>query len=608
MATAAAPSLAQQIEGDPIINDICISVGTANGSGSQTSNNTLMRALFLMGIPVAGKNLFPSNIQGLPTWFIIRANKDGWTGRKRDVDVVVCMNPETAQSDVANAIPGSVVIFDDSLGLEKLRDDVIFYPVPFKKLVAESCENVKLRKYVVNMIYVGVCCELFGIDMEKTKQALSKELKGKAKAIDLNKPALDAGAKWARENLKKKDRLRVEAMDKTAGKILITGNDASALGALYGGVSVVTWYPITPSSSLCEATIDLLEEFRKDPKTGKRTFCHVQGEDELASVGMAIGAGWAGARAMTATSGPGISLMSEFVGLAYYGEVPVVIGDVARVGPSTGLPTRTMQGDLTQLYWCSHGDTRHVVLIPGTVEECYEFWCDAFNIAEELQTPVFVMTDLDLGMNYWLTDRFKMPTKPMNRGKVLDEAAFKQMQEWGRYKDVENDGVGYRTLPGAFEGGAYFTRGSGHDEQARYTEDSKAWERGMQRLARKHETARKRVPSPVVDGRGAKVGIIAYGSTDLPVQESVDRLRKAGQKIDYLRVRALPFSKEVADFLVCHDTVYVIEANALGQMRTILGNDYPEHANKFRSILHYDGLPLYPAKVVDAIKAGVEVK
>lgn len=593
-------SLAFQIQGEPIINDMVITVATANGSGSQTSNNVLMRSIFRMGVPCCGKNLFPSNIQGLPTWFTIRASKDGWIGRRRNQDVTICMNPETAVEDMKTAPHGSVLIFDDSLGIGGQRSDLIEYPVPFKKLVAEYCPNVKLRKYAVNMIYVGVCVELFGLDMEVVKAALTKELKGKASAIELNKPCLDGGAAYARANFKKLDRFRIEPAGKTDGQIIITGNDASALGALYGGCSVVTWYPITPSSSLCEALIEFLEQHRVNTD-GKKTFVDIQAEDEIASVGMAIAAGWTGARSMTATSGPGISLMSEFIGLAYYAECPVVIGDVCRVGPSTGLPTRTSQGDTLLLYHASHGDTRHIVYIPGSVSEAFEDYIAAFDTAALFQTPVFVYTDLDLGMNNWPSKPFNYPTTPINRGKVLSETDFQKIEQWGRYKDVDGDGIPYRTLPGDFLGGAYFTRGSGHDAYAKYSERPADWKNGLDRLERKLNTARKHMPAPKIDGKGSKVGIIGYGTSDPSINEAVALHRSRGGKIDYLRVRGLPLHSDVHAFIDAHDKVFVCEQNSHAQLLEIIRFENPAAATKLVPLLHYDGLPLPVETVYEAL-------
>ncbi len=413
-----------------LVNDFSIQVATVNGSGSQTANLVLLRALFRMGVPVSGKNLFPSNIAGLPTWFTIRASKHGYIGRQKEIDLLVAMNPETARDDVQALDPGAIVVFDDPLKLDAVRQDLVFYPVPFDKLVAPVCPDAKLRRLVRNMIYDGVLAKLLDIDLAELERALNKQLARKAKALALNQAALKAGFDYAAEHLEKRDGLRVERMDRTAGKILIEGNAAAALGCMMAGVTVVTWYPITPSSSLCETLTGYMRKYRMDPETGKATFAIVQAEDELSALGMAIGAGWAGARAMTATSGPGVSLMAEFTGLGYYAEVPAVIFDIQRVGPSTGLPTRTAQGDILSTAVLSHGDTKHPMLLPASVEEIYEMAMQAFDLAERLQTPVFVMSDLDLGMNTWMADRFEYPTRPIDRGKVLDAAKVQQLRDW----------------------------------------------------------------------------------------------------------------------------------------------------------------------------------
>ena len=426
-----------------VVNDFSVHVATVNGSGSQSSNLILLRALFEMGIPVSGKNLFPSNIAGLPTWYTIRANKYGFIGRKKETDVLVAMNPQTAEEDVEGLSPGRAVIYDEPLRLSDLRRDLHFYPVPFDKLVAPVCPAPKLRKLVRNIIYDGVLAAILGIEMEEIRNAILKQFKTKAKAAELNWNAAVAGYEWAQENLVKKDPFRFERMEGNKDKIIIEGNAAAALGAVFGGVSVITWYPITPSSSLAESAQEYLKRFRIDPETGKATFAVVQAEDELASIGMAIGAGWAGARSMTTTSGPGISLMSEFVGLAHFAEIPVVLIDVQRMGPSTGLPTRTSQGDFLSAATLSHGDTLHPMLIPATPEECFEFTARAFDVAERIQSPVFVMLDLDLGMNYWMADKFEYPDWDLDRGKVLSEGDIEKLQgNWGRYRDLDGDGIG----------------------------------------------------------------------------------------------------------------------------------------------------------------------
>ena len=590
----------------PIVNECSIQVATVNGSGSQTANNTLLRAIFQMGIPVSGKNLFPSNIAGLPTWFTIRANKHGYIARRKEIDVLVCMNSDTAVDDVKAAVAGSAVVYEDTLGLEKHRTDLVFYPVPFQKLVKEVCPDPKLRKLVVNMIYVGVVAHLLSIEVAEIEKALFKAFSKKPKALELNKAAVEAGLAYARASLVKKDPYRVERMNENAGKLLIDGNAAAAIGCMFAGVTVVTWYPITPSSSLCESLIDYLKAYRIDPETGKATFAVVQAEDELAAIGMVIGAGWAGARSMTSTSGPGVSLMGEFIGLSYYAEVPGVIFDIQRTGPSTGLPTRTMQGDVMKAAYASHGDCQHPCLYPNGPIEAYQFAIDAFELSEGLQTMVFVLSDLDLGMNLWMADPFPYPEKPIARGKVLDEAGVVAKKDWGRYRDLDGDGIPYRTLPGTPGEGkaAYFTRGSGHDENGRYTERPEVYVRNMDRLARKLETAKGMVPAPVITGTGAKVGILAYGTTHWAVVEARDQLL-AERKLatDYLRVRAFPFSEEIRRFIAGHDHVYVIEQNRDAQMLGMLRMHYPELTGRMRSIVHYNGLPVDARTLTDAVVA-----
>ncbi|MBL9088779.1 MAG: 2-oxoacid:acceptor oxidoreductase subunit alpha [Planctomycetia bacterium] len=588
----------------PVVNDCSIQVATVNGSGSQTANNTLLRAIFQMGIPVSGKNLFPSNISGLPTWFTIRANKHGYIARRKEIDVLVCMNSDTAVEDVKNAPAGAAVIYDETFGLDKHRSDLVFYPVPFQRLVKECCPEAKLRKLVVNMIYVGIVAHLLEIDVAEIAKALGKAFSTKPKALELNKAAVDAGLAYAKANLVKRDPFKVARMDKTAGKILVDGNSASALGCMFAGVTVVTWYPITPSSSLCETLIDYMKEHRIDPDTGKATFAIVQAEDELAAIGMAIGAGWAGARSMTSTAGPGISLMNEFIGLGYYAEVPTVIFDVQRTGPSTGLPTRTMQGDVLKTAYASHGDCKHPCLYPDSIGEAYEFAMAAFDLAEALQTPVFVLTDLDLGMNLWMSEPFAYPEQAIARGKVLDDAGVAAMKDWGRYKDVDGDGVPYRTLPGTpGDGkGAYFTRGSGHDEYGRYTESGATYVRNLDRIGRKIDLMKTKGPAPVIDGKGAKVGILAYGTTHWAIVESRDQLKaEKGLATDYCRVRAFPFSDEVRKFVAAHDRVYVVEQNRDAQMLGMLRMEYPELATKMTSVRHYNGLPVDARSVTDEI-------
>jgi 2-oxoglutarate ferredoxin oxidoreductase subunit alpha len=588
---------------EPIVNDLTIHVATVNGSGSQSSNNVLMRSLFQMGIPVSGKNMFPSNIAGLPTWFTIRANKDGWIGRKKEVDLMVCMNAQTAREDVEGLPSGALCVYDTPLNCKTIRDDIAFFEVPFAKLAADLSEDSKLRKLLTNMVYVGIVAELLGIERDEMINALGKQFKGKKKAIDANVAAIDKGLAYAKENLPPQSKWRVERMSATQGKIIIDGNAAAAIGSIFGGVTVVTWYPITPSSSLCESIIEYAKQTRIE-ENGKATFAVVQAEDELAAVGMVLGAGWAGARSMTSTAGPGISLMAEFVGLGYFAELPGVIWDIQRVGPSTGLPTRTAQGDVNQVAYLSHGDTQHIVLIPSSVAECFDFAIEALDLAEEFQTPVFVLSDLDLGMNNWMSDPFEYPTKPITRGKVLTAEKITELQgKWGRYDDVDGDGIPWRTLPGTDHPFAsYFTRGSGHDTHARYSERPQDYKDTVDRLAKKYETAKLFVPKPIVDQRDAKIGFIAFGTTTWALEESRDQLRREyGVETSYFRLRALPFNEELKAFVAAHDRVYVVEQNRDGQMADMMRLELGEDQRKVRKILHYTGLPCDARTITDAV-------
>ena len=591
-------------EAKKIVNDLSIQVATVNGSGSQSANSVLLRTIFKMGVPVSGKNLFPSNIAGLPTWYTIRASRDGYIARKKEIDFLVAMNPETAKEDVLSLAPGAAVLYDEPLKLKELRSDLTFYSVPYDKLVATVCPEAKLRKLVKNMIYVGVAAQLLGLDMPMAEQALRKQFKKKQKAADLNLAAIKAGYDYAASSLTKADPFSIQPSNQTQGKIIIDGNAAAALGCMFAGVTVVTWYPITPSSSLVETLIDYLKEYRIGPD-GKATFAVVQAEDELAAAGMVLGAGWAGARSMTSTSGPGISLMAEFIGLGYYTELPGVFFDIQRVGPSTGLPTRTMQGDVLFCAFLSHGDTKHILLFPSSVEECFSMAVEAFDLAEQFQTPVFVLSDLDLGMNNWMAHPFTYPEKPIARGKVLHEDDLKRLGSFARYKDVDGDGIPYRTLPGtAHPNAAYFTRGSGHNEKAQYSERPDDYVNNMDRLARKFETARKFVPAPVKEVSGtSKIGIIAYGTTHWALTESCDQLLKEhGIATDYLRVRAYPFTQDVHEFIKNHDRIYVVEQNRDAQMFQLIKLDIAaDQVTKLRSVVHYNGLPIDARSVTDAI-------
>ena len=593
------------------VNDFSITVGTVNGSGSSTANNTILRALFKMGIPVSGKNLFPSNIQGLPTWYTIRVNKDGFTARREEQEIVIAMNPNSFARDLVSVQPGGAFFYADDIKQPITRADVAVYPMPVKELVRKDLNIPSdFRDLVGNMVYVGVLAQMIGIDIEKIYAALDFHFKGKQKPIDMNFNSVKAGAEWAKSNLEKKDPFYVEPMNKTDGLIMSDGNTAAAIGSIFGGVQFVAWYPITPATSLAEALNDYLPQLRKR-EDGTHTYAVLQAEDELAAIGMAIGAGWSGLRAMTSTSGPGLSLMTEFAGLAYYTEVPVVVWDVQRIGPSTGLPTRTSQGDLTFVNFIGHGDSQSVILLPGSVDECFEFGWRSFDLAERLQTPVFVLSDLDMGMNQWMSKPFSYPETPMDRGKVLWEKDLEELKgNWARYLDKDGDGIPYRTIPGNKHPlSAYFLRGTGHDENARYSEDASVWLHNMDRLKKKHKTARKYVPAPVLHStKGATVGIIAYGSSEAAVMEAQHQLAlEHNTKADFLRVRALPFTKEVDEFVKKYDQIFVVEMNRDGQMNQILRTEYPEYAKHFRPVAFGDGLPASAKWVREGILASYEM-
>jgi 2-oxoglutarate ferredoxin oxidoreductase subunit alpha len=578
-----------------VTNDFSINVATVNGSGSQSANSVLLKSIFGMGVPVSGKNLFPSNIAGQPTWFLIRASKDGYVARKHVSEILVALNPETAQADVQALPPGGVAIYEENFKLDQVRADVVFYPVPFDKLTASVCPEVKLRKLVKNMVYVGVVAQLLAIDLGIVESNLRRQFSKKQKVFDLNFGGAKAGFDYALANLTKRDPFFIEKINKTEGKIIIDGNAACGMGAVFAGVTVVAWYPITPSTSVIESTTDLLNKLRLTPE-GKATFAVIQSEDELAAIGMVLGAGWAGARAMTSTSGPGMSLMAEFCGLGYYAEIPGVIINVQRAGPSTGMPTRTQQADLLSAAFLSHGDTRHPIMLPGSVKECFELTQAAFDLAERMQTPVFLLTDLDLGMNNWMSEPFDYPAKPLDRGKVLTAADLERLGGFARYRDVDGDAIGWRTLPGTRHPKAsYFTRGSGHTDAAKYTENPVEYQAVMDRLVRKFENMRKLVPAPVVVKDGSsKIGFLAFGSTDCALTESLDQIKQRYAKdVDYLRIRAYPFAQAIHDFVASHERIYVVEQNRDAQLASLLKLDLPAaQVTKLRSILHYNGLPV----------------
>lgn len=592
---------------EPVINDFAFSVATKNGSGSQTSNNVLVMSLFRMGIPVNGKNLFPSNIKGLPTWYTIRASKDGYTARKAITEIVVAYNDSTAAEDVSTLPVGGVCITTDKIAkVIQQRNDISYYEIPVTELMREADVPSAFRKLVENMTYVGAVAKLFDIPLDVVYDVLLANFSGKEKPAKMNFDVVKLAYDWTEENIEKTDPYRFEKMDGTAGKIMITGNDAGALGAVFGGVNVVAWYPITPSTSFVDGILNYRNLRQNENK--ENTIAIIQAEDELAAAGMIIGAGWAGARSLTATSGPGISLMAEFSGLAYFAEIPAVFWDITRMGPSTGLPTRTSQGDILFTHFLGHGDSRQICMLPGNPAEAFEFGWKSFDISEQLQTPVFVISDLDLGMNNWMSDPFEYPDQPINRGKVLNEKTLREFIDehgkWGRYMDVDGDGVGYRTVPGTDHPfSAYFTRGTGHNEMAVYSERSDDWIANLNRLKTKMETARELLPQPILDIQDdAEIGIITFGTNEEAITEARDWLAADGVSTSYLRVLALPLSKKVDEFIKDHKRVYVVENNFDGQLNQIIRIDHPEDITHVKSLALGDGLPMTPSWIYDSIK------
>ncbi|MFQ5903216.1 MAG: 2-oxoacid:acceptor oxidoreductase subunit alpha [Candidatus Binatia bacterium] len=594
----------------PAINDLSICVATENGSGSASSNNILFKAIFKMGIPCSSKNMFPSNIQGLPTWYQIRASADGYFARKDVIDVMVMFNDATAARDIHRVREGGLILYDDSLPLPShlKRGGVQYLGVPANKLVQKIVPASPLRTKQRNMVYVGALAYLFGIDMEIIKAVLEDTFGKKPAVIESNLICIDAGYRHMEENGLKQNIARLEVIpDGNKGKIITEGNTACALGAIYGGVSLVSWYPITPSSSLAEALEHYIPRLRKT-KDGKATYAIVQAEDEIAAMGMVVGAGWAGARAMTSTSGPGLSLMNETIGLAYFAEIPSVIFIIQRGGPSTGLPTRTQQADIQLMYYCSHGDTRHIILIPHNMNSCFDLARRSFDFADRFQTPVFVMMDLDLGMNLWSSDPLKLEREPFDRGKLLTAEQLERLKQQGRrfrrYFDIDGDGIPQRTIPGnPNRDAAYFTRGSGHNADANYSEDEKDYKEILDRLRRKFETARRHVPKPIIEmNDGAKTGIICFGSSYEPTQEARGRLRDAGLKTNHLLLRALPLTEEVKEFLAANELIYLVEQNRDAQMAAIFKEEWPELSAKIASVLIYDGLPATAGEIVRQIQ------
>lgn len=600
MSVSAEPKSQLLSETPVVVNDFSLVVATANGTGSQTANLTILRAFFKMGIPVHGENIFPSNIQGLPTWYNIRVSFEGFIARREHSEILVAFNPRTLHEDVEALPPGGVCVYNSDLKGMPIREDITYYPLPVNVLIQDSGMKGKFKDYIANMVFVGALSFLIDIPLEAIEEALGFHFKQKQKLVDSNMNVVKAASDWCTDNLKKQDPYKVESMNQTEGLIMMTGNEAGALGAVFGGVSLAAWYPITPSTSFIDALKTFLATLRKD-ELGKPTYAVIQSEDELAAIGMTIGAGFAGARAVTATSGPGLSLMTEFAGLGYFAEVPIVVWDVQRVGPSTGLPTRTAQCDISFVYTMGHGDTKNVLLFPGSIEECFEMGYTAFDLADTLQTPVFVLSDLDLGMNNWMSKPFEYPSEPINRGKVLSAAEVNE--SFLRYKDVDGDGITYRTLPGNENPqAAYFARGTGHNEHADYSERSDDWLKNMTRLARKFDTARDLVPKPIIDAiEDADVGIIAIGSSQFAIDEARARLKKQDKSFSFLRPKALPINGEVRDFVAAHERLYVIELNRDGQFCRILQNEMPEMASKLISFAYMDGMPLTTEWVMSAL-------
>ena len=590
----------------PTINEFMIRVANVNGTGSASANALLMKSLFRMGLPVSGKNYFPSNIQGLPTWYEIRASGSGNLSRSRRVDIMVAMNAETYQKDLIDTASGGYLIYESTWPRNTLlsRDDITILGVPLSKMCNENFPTARARILMKNVAYVGVITALLDIELDVVRQLLNETFRAKADLLDANQLAINLGYNYARENFTCPLPFASKRLDKTTNHIVIDGNTASALGCLYAGATFGAWYPITPSTAIMDAFKQFCGQYRQDPATGKNNYCIIQAEDELAAIGMVLGASWNGARAFTPTSGPGISLMNEFLGYGYFAEIPAVLFDVQRVGPSTGMPTRTQQGDIMACAYASHGDTRHVLLFPANPEECFYQAVQAFDLAERLQTPVIVMTDLDIGMNDWTTVNLKWDDSYQpDRGKVLDANQLKKLESFHRYLDTDGDGIAHRTLPGTHPKGAYFTRGSGHNMFGKYTESASEYLQVVDRLRRKWETAKIYVPGPLVDYSDKnRIGILSVGSCDGAIQEARGHLVAKGQSFNYLRVRAFPFNDDVQKFLDAHDRIYVVEQNRDAQLKSLLLLETNVESTKLVSILHYNGLPMVAENVADVLQ------
>jgi 2-oxoglutarate ferredoxin oxidoreductase subunit alpha len=593
------------------INDFTLKIATVNGTGSASANTLLMKTIFRSGVPVVGKNFFPSNIQGLPTWYEIRVSRDGHLARSGSVELMVALNPETYARDVRELAPGGYLLYDSTWPRPVLlsRADLTVIGVPFAQMCNENFSGVRTRILMKNICYAGALAALLNLDLARMRELLGETYAKKPQLLESNVKALQLGFDYAREHVACPLPLAVEPMQRTAGHILIDGNTAAALGCVFAGATVAAWYPITPSTSLMDAFKSFCERLRVDPQNGRKRFAFIQAEDELAAIGMVLGASWNGARAFTATSGPGISLMNEFLGLAYYAEVPAVLFDVQRVGPSTGMPTRTQQGDLLACAYASHGDTRHVCLYPANPAECFSMAVEAFDLAERLQTPVLVLSDLDIGMNDWMCPEFQWDDayRP-DRGKMLSLEQIEGLEKFHRYLDPDGDGIPWRTLPGVHPKGAYFTRGSGHTQFGTYTEDSHDYQVVMDRLMKKWQTAKTRVPRALIEGTGSKFGIVSVGSGDSAVREALVLLGAEGVAVDYLRVRAFPFGEEVERFLTEHELLFVVEQNRDAQLRSLLTLETAVEKSKLRSLLHYSGLPVSSQFIVEGILAELRAR
>ena len=589
----------------PSVNEFTIKIANVNGTGSASANGLLMKSLFRMGIPVVGKNYFPSNIQGLPTWYAIRASESGYLGRSSRVDIIVAMNAETYKQDLAEVASGGYLIYDSTWPRHSMltRDDVTIIGVPLSKMCNENFPTARARILMKNVVYVGVIAALLDLDLDVISQLLNETFAKKVNLLDANQLAIRMGYDYAKENFATPLPFTAKTTNKTADHIVIDGNSAAGLGCVYAGATVGAWYPITPSTSLVEGFQKFCDLTRTDHESGEKNYCIIQAEDELAAMGMVLGASWAGARAFTSTSGPGVSLMSEFLGYGYFAEIPAVLFNVQRCGPSTGMPTRTQQADITSSAFASHGDTRHVLLFPANPEECFYSAVQAFDLAERLQTPVIVLSDLDIGMNDWMCKDLKWDdsTQP-DRGKVLRADDLAKIETFHRYLDEDGDAIAPRTLPGEDPKGAYFTRGSGHNMYGAYTEDADEYQQVVDRLREKWETAKQYVPTPdVIYSEKNRIGIISLGSCDEPVREALDWMASEGLCVNYLRVKAFPFNGEVQEFVDTHDKIYVVEQNRDAQLSSLLQLELAVDPAKLEEILHYNGLPLNAEFVVDAI-------